>query len=94
MFTLKNVSDAEKYTELRSCMGAMNIDKDTQDAVFRIVAALLFLGNITFEEEKNVVSTSAPAAAPRTSMIATSTSRPSVIQPSGSNPLLKQSVRS
>ncbi|GAB2296990.1 Myosin-6 [Dionaea muscipula] len=45
---LDGIDDAEEYIATRRAMGIVGIGPDEQDAIFRVVAAILHLGNIEF----------------------------------------------
>ncbi|KAJ6964197.1 myosin-12-like [Populus alba x Populus x berolinensis] len=50
------VDDAREYLETRNAMDIVGISQDEQDAILRIVAAILHLGNINFVKGKEVDS--------------------------------------
>ncbi|GAB2254307.1 hypothetical protein Droror1_Dr00022116 [Drosera rotundifolia] len=45
---LDGIDDAEEYIATRRAMGIVGINPEEQDAIFRVVAAILHLGNIEF----------------------------------------------
>uniref|UniRef100_A0ACD5YBY9 Uncharacterized protein n=1 Tax=Avena sativa TaxID=4498 RepID=A0ACD5YBY9_AVESA len=47
---LNGMDDAKEYAETRRAMGIVGIKPDEQDAIFRVVAAILHLGNVEFGE--------------------------------------------
>lgn len=47
-FELDGVNDSEEYIATRKAMEVVGISPDEQDAVFRVVAAILHLGNVEF----------------------------------------------
>ncbi|KAG9136116.1 hypothetical protein Leryth_003734 [Lithospermum erythrorhizon] len=47
-YELDGVDDSEEYLETRRAMDVVGISDDEQDAIFRVVAAVLHLGNIEF----------------------------------------------
>ncbi|CAK8532147.1 unnamed protein product [Lathyrus sativus] len=47
-YEVSNVDDAKEYLETRNAMDIVGINQDEQDAIFRVVAAILHLGNIDF----------------------------------------------
>ncbi|KAJ1292593.1 hypothetical protein BS78_01G001600 [Paspalum vaginatum] len=47
---LDGLDDSKEYMETRRAMGIVGISFDEQDAIFRVVAAILHLGNIEFVE--------------------------------------------
>ncbi|CAL5398354.1 unnamed protein product [Camellia sinensis] len=47
-YEVANVDDAREYLETRNAMDVVGISQDEQDAIFRVVAAILHLGNIEF----------------------------------------------
>ncbi|XP_066375076.1 protein OPAQUE1-like isoform X4 [Miscanthus floridulus] len=52
MYELEGVSDAEEYLKTRRAMDIVGICFSDQEAIFRIVAAILHLGNIEFSPGK------------------------------------------
>ncbi|XP_061353959.1 myosin-12 [Gastrolobium bilobum] len=55
-YEVSNVDDAKEYLETRNAMDIVGINQDEQDAIFRVVAAILHLGNIDFVKGKEVDS--------------------------------------
>ncbi|KAG9133660.1 hypothetical protein Leryth_021836 [Lithospermum erythrorhizon] len=51
-YKVANVDDAREYLETRNAMDVVGISQDEQDAIFRVVAAILHLGNINFIKGK------------------------------------------
>ncbi|KAK4379600.1 hypothetical protein RND71_001462 [Anisodus tanguticus] len=51
-----NVDDAREYLETRNAMDVVGIGPEDQEAIFRVVAAILHLGNINFVKGKEVDS--------------------------------------
>ncbi|KAL9258484.1 Myosin-9-like protein [Drosera capensis] len=47
-YELVGVSDAQDYLATRRAMDVVGISKEEQDAIFRVVAAILHLGNVEF----------------------------------------------
>ncbi|CAL0310840.1 unnamed protein product [Lupinus luteus] len=47
-YKVSNMDDAKEYLETRNAMDIVGINQDEQDAIFRVVAAILHLGNINF----------------------------------------------
>ncbi|XP_066367683.1 myosin-6-like isoform X3 [Miscanthus floridulus] len=47
---LDGLDDSKEYMETRRAMGIVGMSSDEQDAIFRVVAAILHLGNIEFAE--------------------------------------------
>ncbi|XP_052193684.1 myosin-12 isoform X2 [Diospyros lotus] len=47
-YEVANVDDAREYLETRNAMDVVGICPEEQDAIFRVVAAILHLGNIEF----------------------------------------------
>ncbi|KMT04856.1 hypothetical protein BVRB_7g170250 [Beta vulgaris subsp. vulgaris] len=47
-YELEGVNDAHEYLELRRAMDIVGINEEEQEAIFRVVAAILHLGNINF----------------------------------------------
>nr|XP_023884762.1 myosin-12-like [Quercus suber]POE70253.1 myosin-12 [Quercus suber] len=55
-YEVANVDDAREYLETRNAMDIVGISPDEQDAIFRVVAAILHLGNIDFIKGNEVDS--------------------------------------
>ncbi|KAL3516640.1 hypothetical protein ACH5RR_023542 [Cinchona calisaya] len=55
-YEVANVDDAREYLETRNAMDVVGINQDEQDAIFRVVAAILHLGNVDFIKGKDVDS--------------------------------------
>ncbi|KAL2330949.1 hypothetical protein Fmac_018530 [Flemingia macrophylla] len=55
-YEVSNVDDAKEYLETRNAMDIVGISQEEQDAIFRVVAAILHLGNIDFVKGKEVDS--------------------------------------
>ncbi|XP_025884038.1 myosin-11 isoform X2 [Solanum lycopersicum] len=55
-YELVGVSDAEEYLATRRAMDVVGISKKEQEAIFRVVASILHLGNIDFAKGKEVDS--------------------------------------
>ncbi|XP_030509984.1 myosin-12 [Cannabis sativa] len=55
-YQVANVDDAREYLETRNAMDIVGISQDEQDAIFRVVAAILHLGNIVFIKGNEVDS--------------------------------------
>ncbi|KAF8403986.1 hypothetical protein HHK36_012096 [Tetracentron sinense] len=55
-YEVANVNDAREYLETRNAMDIVGISQDEQDAIFRVVAAILHLGNIDFIKGKEADS--------------------------------------
>uniref|UniRef100_A0A0E0KLW7 Myosin motor domain-containing protein n=1 Tax=Oryza punctata TaxID=4537 RepID=A0A0E0KLW7_ORYPU len=47
---LDGLDDSKEYTDTRRAMSVVGISSDEQDAIFRVVAAILHLGNVEFAE--------------------------------------------
>ncbi|XP_023645044.1 myosin-5 isoform X2 [Capsella rubella] len=47
-YKLDGIDDASEYLETRKAMDVVGISNDEQEAIFRVVAAILHLGNINF----------------------------------------------
>ncbi|XP_047338163.1 myosin-12 isoform X2 [Impatiens glandulifera] len=47
-YEVANVDDAREYLETRNAMDIVGINQEEQDAIFRVVAAILHLGNVDF----------------------------------------------
>ncbi|KAL2463236.1 Myosin-6 [Forsythia ovata] len=50
-YELDGVDDSKEYLSTRRAMEVVGISSDEQDAIFRVVAAILHLGNIEFAKE-------------------------------------------
>lgn len=55
-YEVANVHDAREYLETRNAMDIVGIGQEEQDAIFRVVAAILHLGNINFVKGKEIDS--------------------------------------
>ncbi|KAL2471932.1 Myosin family protein with Dil domain [Abeliophyllum distichum] len=55
-YELDGVSDAEEYLATRRAMDIVGISEEEQEAIFRVVAAILHLGNIEFAKGKEIDS--------------------------------------
>ncbi|XP_071741692.1 myosin-17-like [Rutidosis leptorrhynchoides] len=55
-YELEGVSDAHEYLATRRAMDIVGISEEEQDAIFRVVAAILHLGNIEFAKGKEIDS--------------------------------------
>ncbi|XP_004290008.1 PREDICTED: myosin-6-like [Fragaria vesca subsp. vesca] len=55
-YELDGVDDSEEYKATRKAMDIVGISTDEQDAIFRVVAAVLHLGNIEFAKGKETDS--------------------------------------
>ncbi|XP_039123360.1 myosin-6-like [Dioscorea cayenensis subsp. rotundata] len=55
-YELDGVDDSKEYLETRRAMDIVGISSDEQDAIFRVVSAVLHLGNIEFSEGDEVDS--------------------------------------
>ncbi|XP_028790296.1 myosin-11-like [Neltuma alba] len=55
-YELADVSDAREYLATRRAMDIVGISQKDQEAIFRVVAAILHLGNIDFSKGKEVDS--------------------------------------
>ncbi|KAK8605222.1 hypothetical protein V6N13_082673 [Hibiscus sabdariffa] len=55
-FELVGVSDAQEYLETRRAMDIVGISGKDQEAIFRVVAAILHIGNIVFTKGKEADS--------------------------------------
>ncbi|CAN8247655.1 unnamed protein product [Cochlearia groenlandica] len=47
-YEVSNVDDAREYMETRNAMDIVGIGQEAQDAIFRVVASILHLGNVNF----------------------------------------------
>ncbi|THU62385.1 hypothetical protein C4D60_Mb01t04580 [Musa balbisiana] len=55
-YELDDVDDSREYLETKKAMDIIGISTDEQDAIFRVVAAILHLGNIEFTDGKEIDS--------------------------------------
>ncbi|XP_057468174.1 myosin-17-like, partial [Actinidia eriantha] len=55
-YELDGVNDADEYLATRKAMDIIGISEDEQEAIFRVVAAILHLGNIEFAIGKEIDS--------------------------------------
>ncbi|CAM8930378.1 unnamed protein product [Rhodiola kirilowii] len=55
-FELVGVDDAKEYHDTRRAMAVVGMSSDEQDAIFRVVAAILHLGNIEFSKGEEIDS--------------------------------------
>ncbi|XP_050236571.1 myosin-9 isoform X2 [Mercurialis annua] len=55
-YKLVDVDDAHDYLATRRAMGVVGISEKEQDAIFRVIAAILHLGNIDFTKEEDIDS--------------------------------------
>ncbi|CAK7327357.1 unnamed protein product [Dovyalis caffra] len=55
-YELDGVDDSEEYLATRRAMDVVGINADEQDAIFRVVAAILHLGNVEFAKGNEVDS--------------------------------------
>ncbi|GER36038.1 myosin XI [Striga asiatica] len=55
-YKLDGISDAEEYLATRRAMDIVGISEEEQDAIFRVVAAILHLGNIEFSKGEEIDS--------------------------------------
>ncbi|KAI4345963.1 hypothetical protein L6164_013046 [Bauhinia variegata] len=55
-YELEGLDETKEYLETRRAMGVVGINSNEQDAIFRVVAAILHLGNIEFTKGDEVDS--------------------------------------
>lgn len=55
-YELEGVNDAHEYLATRRAMDIVGINEEEQEAIFRVVAAILHLGNIDFAKGKEIDS--------------------------------------
>ncbi|CAN6547644.1 unnamed protein product [Malus baccata var. baccata] len=55
-YELDGVDDSKEYLTTRKAMDVVGISSDEQDAIFRVVAAILHLGNVNFAKENETDS--------------------------------------
>ncbi|XP_051141861.1 myosin-6-like isoform X2 [Andrographis paniculata] len=53
---LDGINDSKEYLTTRNAMGTVGMSSDEQDAIFRVVAAILHLGNVEFTKGKETDS--------------------------------------
>ncbi|KAF7805966.1 myosin-6-like isoform X1 [Senna tora] len=53
---MEGVDDSKEYIATRRAMDIVGISSEEQDAIFRVVAAILHLGNIEFAKGKEIDS--------------------------------------
>ncbi|XP_024993286.1 myosin-12-like isoform X1 [Cynara cardunculus var. scolymus] len=51
-YEVANIDDGREYLETRNAMDVVGINQEEQDAIFRVVAAILHLGNVEFIKGK------------------------------------------
>ncbi|KAJ9563359.1 hypothetical protein OSB04_008519 [Centaurea solstitialis] len=51
-YEVANIDDGREYLETRNAMDVVGISQEEQDAIFRVVAAILHLGNVEFLKGK------------------------------------------
>lgn len=52
-YTVEGMDDAEEFRATRKAMSEIGMSKQEQDNIFKLVAGILWLGNITFVESSN-----------------------------------------
>lgn len=55
-YEVATVDDAREYLETRNAMDVVGINQDEQDAIFRVVASILHLGNVEFAKGTEIDS--------------------------------------
>ncbi|XP_073274635.1 myosin-12 isoform X2 [Primulina huaijiensis] len=55
-YEVANVDDAREYLETRNAMDVVGINQDEQEAIFRIVASILHMGNVEFVKGNEIDS--------------------------------------
>ncbi|MQL71295.1 hypothetical protein Taro_003629 [Colocasia esculenta] len=55
-YELDGVDDSKEYMETRRAMDIVGISSEEQDAIFRVIAAILHLGNVEFSKGKEMDS--------------------------------------
>ncbi|XP_074563999.1 myosin-12-like [Curcuma longa] len=55
-YEVANVDDAREYLETRNALDIVGINVEEQEAIFRVVAAILHLGNINFDKGNDIDS--------------------------------------
>ncbi|XVF46242.1 hypothetical protein PTKIN_Ptkin03bG0011900 [Pterospermum kingtungense] len=53
-YELDGVDDCKEYIAMRKAMDVVGIGFDEQDTIFRVVPAILHLGNVEFSEGKEI----------------------------------------
>ena len=51
MYTLEQVKDSDEFDKLKSAMAAFNLTGDKATSIFKVVAAILHLGNLKFKAQ-------------------------------------------
>lgn len=49
-YQLEGVDDTSMFDQLRLAMQVLNIDEDTSNGIFQVVAAILWIGNLEFQD--------------------------------------------
>ena len=49
--SIENVNDSEAFGDLKIAMTVLGIQNDTQDYIFRVLSAVLLLGNVEFKSD-------------------------------------------
>ncbi|KAL6011567.1 Unconventional myosin-XIX [Asimina triloba] len=55
-YALEGMNESEEYLKTRRAMDVVGISQDEQDAIFRVVAAILHLGNVDFSKGEDADS--------------------------------------
>ncbi|KAK7329658.1 hypothetical protein VNO77_23831 [Canavalia gladiata] len=55
-YALDGVDDADEYLATRRAMDVVGISEEEQEAIFRVIAAILHLGNVEFEKGEEIDS--------------------------------------
>ncbi|KAE9604687.1 putative myosin ATPase [Lupinus albus] len=55
-YELDSVNDADEYVAIRRAMDSIGISEEEQEAIFRVVAAVLHLGNVEFSKGEEIDS--------------------------------------
>ena len=63
VFTIQGRSEAEEFKITRAAMDTMGISSREQESIFRVVAAILHLGNVVFQSDKKDGATTSEATA-------------------------------
>ena len=51
-YTVDGMDDVKEYGDMRNAMDVIEIPRVTQDSIFRLVAGILHIGNMTFYENE------------------------------------------
>lgn len=52
-YTVPSIDDLKEFEDVKTSMDTVGLSRDIQETIFSLLAGLLHLGNVTFEEQKN-----------------------------------------